>query len=81
MKLCFRGRVYSQFPKHISTVASDKTASYRGHQYTLRVPVATELYLAPDCQMSAAIYKYRGVSYVVEHRQYPTKQKQAHLRC
>ena len=81
MKLRFLGQIYSQFQKHILTVASEQTASYRGHQYNLRVPVATKRYSVPDSQMSAVIYKYRGVSYVVEHHHYPTKLKKTLVRC
>ena len=73
MELHFLGQAYSQSQKHILTIASGNTACYRGRKYDLRVPVAIDQPQTPDSQMSAVVYKYRGVSYVVEHHQFPIK--------
>ena len=74
MKLRFLGQIYSQFQQQIPTIASENTACYRGQQYNLSVPVAISPSRSPECLTSAVIHKYRGVSYVVEHHQFPTEQ-------
>ena len=75
MKLRFLGKLYSQFQQQVPTISSKNTACYRGHKYDLRVPVAIDQPQTPDSQMSAIIYKYRGVSYVVEHHRFPEPKK------
>lgn len=66
MKLQFLGQTYAQSQPNILTIASDNTACYRGRKYDLRKSVTAGR--SPTLsRMSAAIYKYRGVSYVIEH--------------
>ena len=79
MKLRFLGQVYSQLQQNVLTIASKNTACFRGKKYNLRVPVENEQ-RSPESQMSVVVYKYRGVSYVVEHYQSPTKEKTL-IRC
>ena len=74
MELRFLGQAYSKLHQDISTITLKKTACFRGRKYDLRVPVITDHCQTPESQMSAVIYKYRGVSYVVEHH-FPTKEK------
>ncbi|MFM2310957.1 MAG: hypothetical protein RLZZ04_233 [Cyanobacteriota bacterium] len=81
MKLRFLGQAYSQSQKHILTIASEDTACYRGHKYHLRKLVAINQPQTPDSQMSAVIYKYRGVNYVVERHHFPTKPKKTRIHC
>ncbi len=73
MKLRFLGQTYSQFPQQISTIPSENIACYGRQQYNLRVPVLISRPRSPDSQMSVFIYKYCGVSYVVERHHFPTK--------
>lgn len=74
MKLRFLGQSYSQSHQQIATIASEYTACYRGQRYNLRMLVATEKSRSPESLTSAVVHKYRGVSYVVERHQFPTKQ-------
>ena len=69
MKLRFLGQTY--FPsRQIPTVASGDKACYRGQQYNRRLPVVNiNTQPVESAQVSAIVYKYRGVSYIVErHR-------------
>ena len=75
MKLRFLGQRYSQSQQQIATIPSEDTACYRGQRYNLRVPVAACQSRSLESLTSAVVHKYRGVSYVVEHHQFPTKQK------
>lgn len=73
MKLRFLGQTYSLSSQQIPTVASDEKACFRGQQYNLRVPVANSASVESPFQLSqltAVIYKYRGVNYIVEHRHF-----------
>lgn len=81
MKLRFLGQTYFQFRQQMTTIVSEKTACYRGQQYNLRVPVAISQSRSRPTQMSAVIYKYRGVSYVVERHQFPTKPNKTLVDC
>ena len=74
-KLRFRSQFYSQPLQQFSTIVSKNIACYRGQRYNLSVPVATCPSRSPESLTSAVVHKYRGVSYVVEHHQFPTKQK------
>ena len=80
MELHFLGQTCPLFPKQILTIPSENTACYRGHKYNLRVPMMINQPQTPDSQMSAVIYRYRGVSYVVEHY-HPTKPNKALFHC
>lgn len=77
MKLRFLGQPYSKSQSHLDTVPSDRTACYRGQKYQLRAP-ATNLATPSDrSELSISIRKYRGVSYIVEHRNSaPPKQRE-----
>ena len=74
MKLRFLKQIYTKLQQH-PAIPSKNIACYRGHQYNLRVPVAISQSPPPESQMSAVIYKYRGISYVVERHQFPTAKK------
>ncbi len=74
MKLRFLGKTYFQSQQQIPTIASETTACYRGQRYNLPVPVETYQLRSRESLTSAVIYKYRGVSYVVERHQFDTKQ-------
>lgn len=75
MKLRFLGQTYSRPLQQISTIASENAACYRGQRYNLRVPVATCQSRLPESPISIVVYKYRGVSYVVERHQFPKQNK------
>ena len=81
MKLRFLGQTYSQSRQQIPTIASENTACYRRQQYNLRVPVTISQSRSRPTQMSAVVYKYRGVSYVVERHQFPTKPNKTLVDC
>ena len=78
MELRFLGETYFKSQQHILTIASKVKARYRRREYNLRVPVAFEAVRSPDSQLSAFIYKYRGVSYIKEH--YPVKPQKTLVR-
>lgn len=80
MKLRFLGQAYFKLQPQIPSVPSKNTACYRGRKYSLHVPVAHQPQ-SSDSRMSAVIYKYRGVSYVVERYQFPTKPKKTLIHC
>ena len=74
MKLRFLGKTYFQSQQQIPTIASKTTACYRGQKYNVPMPVETRQLPSKEFLTSAVIYKYRGVSYVVERHQFHTKQ-------
>ena len=80
MKLRFLGRTYFQFPQQIATIPSENTACYRRQQYNPRMPVLISQRRSPGSQMSAVVYKYRGVSYVIE-RHHPPKRNKTLVYC
>jgi hypothetical protein len=76
MKLRFLGQTCSQFYQY-STVVSENIACYRyrGQTYSRCVPEAAyRQSRSPESLISVVVYKYRGVSYVVERHQFDTNQ-------
>ena len=68
MKLQFKGQTYFKANTQVQTVSTDRTACFRGQKYQIRVPVLPN---NPECQLSASIRKYRGISYIVGRRELP----------
>ena len=68
MKLRFLGKLYSRPQVHLETIPSDYTACYRGQKYQLRVPATSIATSSDRYELSVSVRKYRGVSYVIEHR-------------
>ena len=73
----FLGQTCSQSYQQIATIASKNIVCYRyrGQAYSRCVPVAAfRQSRSPESLISVVVYKYRGVSYVVEHHQFDTNQ-------
>ena len=81
MKLRFLGQAYFQFRQQIPSIASKNIVCYRGHKYNLRVPMAISPPPSPRSQMSAVVYKYRGISYVVERYKFPSSPNKTPVFC
>ena len=67
MELHFLGQPYSAFLQQLETTDESKIeCCYRGQKYYLRQPKISSETQFKKSYMSAAILKYRGVSYVIE---------------
>ena len=66
MELRFLGQPYSAFPQQLETTNKSEIGCYRGQKYHLRQPRISAETQFKKSYMSAAILKYRGVSYVIE---------------
>ena len=81
MKLRFLGQTYSLSSQPMPTVASKNKACFRGQQYNLRIPVTNPASIQSPSQLSAVIYKYRGVSYIVERHDFDRQLNKSKVYC
>ena len=82
MKLRFLGQTYFFSPRQIPTVASSEKACFRGQQYNRRLPVVNiNTKPVESAQVSAIVYKYRGVSYIVERHRVDRQPNKPELCC
>lgn len=69
MELKFKGQTYLTSNNQVKTVATKHTACYRGQRYQIRVPIMPNT--SEEYQLKASMRKYRGIDYIVEHRELP----------
>ena len=81
MKLRFLGQTYSLFSQQMPAIASGEKACFRGQEYNLRLPVTNSASIESPSQISAVIYKYRGVSYIVERHYFDRQPNKSEVPC